>query len=804
MSVFIFLKHALADVVFLIVAIDNKQNFFKTRSIMKFLWQHLNQALNPKGNRGTRQRSTHNFGDYQSLEPRNLLATFTVNTTSDVVDLNDGLVSLREAVTAANTNATFGDAAAGDATGDTIQFAPQIANQAIVLVDGEIEITDDLRIIGNGNINIDAQGQSRIFSIDTNQEDVLLSRLTFINGRVSGNDPVGDNTFTITDMGTLLLTPVDPSTAVGPARSGGAISVSDSNLQISRSRFRSSSSGNAGGAIASFNSDVRIGQTAFTGNRSNADGGAIFASRGQVNVFQSTFLDNSARHGGAIAITAGELLVNESTLNENFARGDQFGGGAIYAAASEPIGFAALPATITVTDSVISDNVTAGDGGGIYLTTSSTASLTGIEVEGNIAGFGSDVTSTSVGSIGGGIYSRGDVFITDSTFSSNAATEGGGAIASDGVNTLVRITNSNVADNRAGRFGGGISFTSSGGTVAVIDSEVLNNRVNNPIDPANPSGTSIALSGGGLFASGSVARGNSIVEPLVFVRDSLFEGNFAGHRGGAIAALGTRLAIVDSIFRSNSVNTVVPFLPADTTVGAENGAIGGGAVFHRSDLGSGNSPVFGESLFISESTFEDNRISLGGAALAAASRLTFLGGAVSTANSNATITSSSFRSNTSDGGGGGLAQEGASTLKIIGGDFIDNTASVSGGGIYSDSTVPQSRILVRADNSGDTTVFSGNTALLGDGGAIASFNANLVVRDAIFETGNARSGGAVFAASELSGQELRIVRTAIRDNAARQNGGAVNFFDIDFVEFDNLFANNSAINGPNIFEGQTV
>ncbi len=824
---------------------------------MKSLWQHLNQVLSRKGNRGTRQRGTHSIGDYQSLEPRNLLAAFTVNTTSDVVDLNDGLVSLREAVTAANTNANFGDAAAGDETGDTIQFAPQIANQAIVLVEGEIEITDDLRIIGNGNITIDAQDQSRIFSIDTNQEDVLLSRLTFINGRVSGNEPLGDNTFTIS-TGTTSG-PEAPSVAVGPARNGGAISVSDSNLQISRSRFRSSSSGGAGGAIASFNSDVQIGQTAFTGNRSNVNGGAIFADGGQVNVFQSNFFDNRALNGGAIAIEGGELSVSESTLNENFARGDQFGGGAIYASFGNPLSFAVDPVAISISDSVINDNVTAGDGGGIYLSTSSTASLTGTELEGNIAGFGSEVTSTSVGSLGGGIYSRGNAFISDSTFSSNAASEGGGAIASDGSNTTLRIINSNVADNRARRFGGGISFTSLGGTVTIIDSEVLSNRVNNPIDPANPSGTSVALSGGGLFASGTVARSSSIVEPLVFVRDSIFDGNFAGHRGGGIAALGTRLAIADSIFRNNNVHTVVPFLHADSTVGAENGATGGGAVFHRSDLGSGASPVFGERVFISESTFEDNRISLAGAALASASRLTFLGGAISTANSNATITSSNFNSNISDGGGGGLAQVGASTLKVIdsqfvdnragnknalpdpsavstsaathpaglgggiysrnslaavdgafnavridGGDFTDNSALVSGGGIYSESSIPEVMLLVRADDGGGATVFSGNTALREDGGAIASVNANLVVRDAIFETSNSRSGGAVFAASELAGQELRIVRTVIRDNAARQNGGAVNFFDINFVEFDNLFANNSAINGPNIFEGPAV
>jgi hypothetical protein len=55
------------------------------------------------------------------MEARRLLATITVTGTGDDIAL-DGIVTLREAITAANTDAPSGDAGAGDAGLDTIAF----------------------------------------------------------------------------------------------------------------------------------------------------------------------------------------------------------------------------------------------------------------------------------------------------------------------------------------------------------------------------------------------------------------------------------------------------------------------------------------------------------------------------------------------------------------------------------------------------------------------------------------------------------------------------------------------------------
>ena len=57
----------------------------------------------------------------EAMEARKLLSTIVVTGTGDTI-ANDGIVTLREAITAANTNAASGDAAAGDPGLDTIAF----------------------------------------------------------------------------------------------------------------------------------------------------------------------------------------------------------------------------------------------------------------------------------------------------------------------------------------------------------------------------------------------------------------------------------------------------------------------------------------------------------------------------------------------------------------------------------------------------------------------------------------------------------------------------------------------------------
>src|SRR5687767_1854045 len=73
----------------------------------------------------------------EPLEDRRVLAVVTVNTDQDVVDFNDGLTSLREAIFATNLVAGA----------DTIEFDFGHDGPAtILLTQGELQIADDLTI----------------------------------------------------------------------------------------------------------------------------------------------------------------------------------------------------------------------------------------------------------------------------------------------------------------------------------------------------------------------------------------------------------------------------------------------------------------------------------------------------------------------------------------------------------------------------------------------------------------------------------------------------------------------------------
>lgn len=142
---------------------------------------------------------------FELMEDRRVLAPVTVDTTNDDVDVNldfidiptitspggagpDGVISLREAVAAANNSDNIGGP-------DTINFAPGLTGTiALDQAFGEFAITDALTIQGPGrdNLTIDAGGNSRIFNIDVTPASMAtkISGLTLTDGDAVGNGGV--------------------------------------------------------------------------------------------------------------------------------------------------------------------------------------------------------------------------------------------------------------------------------------------------------------------------------------------------------------------------------------------------------------------------------------------------------------------------------------------------------------------------------------------------------------------------------------------------------------------------------------
>ena len=193
------------------------------------------------------------------------MTNFIVNSLEDTV-VADGKVTLREAIEAANTNTSVGDAPAGIPGADTIDFDEGLSEGTITLTSGELQITDDLTINGLGadELTVSGNNQSRVFVIDdgdqSNQIDVVIDGLTITEGATSGN--------------------------------GGGILNEDS-LTLTQSTVSNSSALNGGGiynqGVATLiNSNLSNNFTAIVPGVGRGGGGGILNSRGTLSLVNST------------------------------------------------------------------------------------------------------------------------------------------------------------------------------------------------------------------------------------------------------------------------------------------------------------------------------------------------------------------------------------------------------------------------------------------------------------------------------------------------------------------------------------
>ncbi len=143
---------------------------FNLRLVKAFGERRDRRSLRSRRGRGS------SLARLEPLEPRQLLTTVT--TAADVTDPNDGLVSLREAIEAANANPGA----------ETIDFDASLSGTPILLSQGQLTVNDDLTITGLGmdETVLDAQGTSRVLEV-SGDIDVTLSDLTVTGGSTAGD-----------------------------------------------------------------------------------------------------------------------------------------------------------------------------------------------------------------------------------------------------------------------------------------------------------------------------------------------------------------------------------------------------------------------------------------------------------------------------------------------------------------------------------------------------------------------------------------------------------------------------------------
>lgn len=354
----------------------------------------------------------------ESLEGRRLLATLTVNSTDDLVDLNPGdgvcevspggACTLRAAIQEAN--------ASGEAdVPDRIDIPPGVYNLSITglgIAAGDLDVFQSVSIHGAGAAEtiVDANGIDRVFDIASGT--VLIQGLTIRGGLVDDPESLLDGTGGgIRNEG--LLTLADSIVSGNRGTLGAGVGNYNGMLTIERSSITGNGDGATlgGGGVSNYSyydpASTSISDSTISGNRAR-DGGGIrnYAYDGiaSLTLTRSTVSDNSADQGAGILNrgayyveenVAANLTISNSTLSGNRASSN---GGGLHSEAIE-----GSDSVITIQNSTIAENTaTSGQGGGIYVreTSGTVTSLRSVIVGSNVAsGTASDVFGEDVSAV---------------------------------------------------------------------------------------------------------------------------------------------------------------------------------------------------------------------------------------------------------------------------------------------------------------------------------------------------------------------------------------------------------------------
>ena len=318
-------------------------------------------------------RGTVDIGAVEFFGSRDLVVT----TRQDIFDLDDGVLSLREAIAIANDPLAGvnddGDADGDGFSADTISFDARvfdstffIANRTIRLTQGELVIDDSLSIDGSSVGGVVITG-------DAGNDDVTVAEtgVTDLSASFGGIAGASDDFLD------------DNSRVLNFSAISGHLTLTD--LTITGGRTTEDSE-DGGGIRFDSNGTLALGQVTVSGNSAVgnfASGGGIYNRSGDVLIGSSTLSGNSSRVGGGIYSNSGTLILTNSTVSKNNSVAD---GGGI---------FASQKSVVSLTNTTVSGNVSGRDGGGIF-------------IEESFVSVNSTVTGNSAAGVGGGISLKGD------------------------------------------------------------------------------------------------------------------------------------------------------------------------------------------------------------------------------------------------------------------------------------------------------------------------------------------------------------------------------------------------------------
>ncbi len=762
--------------------------------LLKHWLKSLKDQLHGFPRRTRRKAGTHRKQQTQAipaqtelLEDRTLLAAFIVDSLEDNTTA-DGMITLREAIAAANANSAVVDAGPGDMDGDTITFDASLIGGTITIDTalGNFEIEDDLVIDGfdgGFNITISGGGTDRIFNINTSSGvgsnmDVVIQNLNLSDGGTTGTLSPGDNGGAILisdgENVTLDFVTITTSTAGGD---GGAIFAGDGTLTITNSDI---------GLDEVTDNDVwedTLGFTTGSGSRAITANDTVFAfvddtsasatlevldTNGlslaepfdpvvaglELDAAGSVFYDVSS-FGGATDYDIYTVVVDEtpttteSELNDTFITADTIAESELVSGSlstTADVDFFAITTdgldntlvvmldndpgdTSTITDTIIT---IFDDDGSTLLATSLFA---GEEADAAIiTGLDSSTTYFVRISSGGGTTGSYQFVVKSINNPLDATPE------SEFNNTFATADDLGTPSNN---YGTGSITVGSGGNTAVngggiyVDGGTLN-LTDSSISSNTATGAASIDGGGGIYNMGGTTN-------VTTTQISFNEATGSAGSGGGILANGGTLNILDSTLEGNSANRA------------------GGGVETRST-------VSGVTVNITDGDFFQNSV---GSAPGNGGGLHVTSPETGSQPTTVTITGGNFTENFAANEGGGVWNDFNSTMIIKGVQINDNTANGQagnaengGGGIFNDGgTVNIQRNITVA------TVIDGNVAAgtnATSGGGILNDGGTLTITGAVISNNSTNRAGGGIETTTASGRtsNITITNTDITGNTA--------------------------------------
>ncbi len=252
------------------------------------------------------------------LAPLGRAATFTVDTTLDVVDAlpGDGVCATAAGTCSLRAAVQESKALLGP---DTIILPSGIYTLTIAGAgnnsanSGDLDISEDLTIVGAGarTTIIDGNRLDRVFDV-ANPAMVSISGVTIRNGLAPGTSDGGG---IATLNGALTLTDV-AFIGNSAGRNGGAIYVSGSSAVLTDVAIIGNSAGDAGGMFMG-GGNLSLTNVTISGNSAVNDGGGLQVANVTAGLINVTITANSAAAGGGIFRTIGTVVLRNSIVANN-------------------------------------------------------------------------------------------------------------------------------------------------------------------------------------------------------------------------------------------------------------------------------------------------------------------------------------------------------------------------------------------------------------------------------------------------------------------------------------------------------